>query len=166
MTKSLKTSKPLLLIAFVVLSMWFVSCRTVHAQTNVSTESAMSNAIAAFNELQKQLDAAKSAATVQTIVFSNGVPVATNTVAAPVNAATITNYAEIALKVVEALGGLAAAVLVLARTLRKIIPDKSQVNGLGLALSHLSGEINPSIAKLSEAAAAPDKPIATNPPTV
>lgn len=43
----------------------------------------------------------------------------------------------------------------LARYARKIIPDKLQVNSLGLLLAHWGGEINPSIAKLSQAAASP-----------
>lgn len=35
---------------------------------------------------------------------------------------------------------------------RKLIPDSLQVNKLGLALAHVAGEMNPSIAKLGAAA--------------
>lgn len=39
------------------------------------------------------------------------------------------------------------------RYLRKIIPDRLQVNKLGLALAHIGGEVNPEIGKLAIASA-------------
>jgi hypothetical protein len=48
----------------------------------------------------------------------------------------------------------------LARYARKAIPDNAQVNSLGLALAHVAGEVNPSIAKLAAEAASPSAQIA------
>lgn len=54
---------------------------------------------------------------------------------------------------VKLAGSLMAIVLVGARYLRKIIPDSWQVNQAGVALAHLAGEVNPTVAKLALASA-------------
>lgn len=99
----------------------------------------------------------------QTNVSTN-IVVITNTV----DAITVTNAAQAAAAVlhfsapsvsyenaVEIIGSLLGLVLVGARYLRKVIPDKWQVNGLGLALAHVAGELNPTITKLAQAASDP-----------
>lgn len=56
---------------------------------------------------------------------------------------------------VELAGSLMAILLVGARYLRKLIPDKLQANTFGLVLAHLGGEMNPTITKLAQAAIDP-----------
>jgi hypothetical protein len=54
---------------------------------------------------------------------------------------------------VKIVGELAVLVLIGAKYLRKIIPDSWQVNQGGVLLSHLAGEVNPTVAKLALASA-------------
>ena len=51
--------------------------------------------------------------------------------------------------------GFMGAVFGASRIARKLLPDKWQASNLGLVLSHLAMEVNPTIAKLKEAAESP-----------
>ena len=48
-------------------------------------------------------------------------------------------------KLVEAIGGLAASVMILARVLRKAVPDNWQTGILGRLLAHTALEVNPQL---------------------
>jgi hypothetical protein len=157
-------------LACAILAFAFFSCSVARSQTNSDADlnTALSNVMFTVNQLKLEAQAAKSNSAalsqVQTVTFSNGVPIATNSIAAPVfTPAKINNWLESATAIVSTIGGLLAALVILARSLRKLIPDAAQVNDAGVLLATLGGEINPSKAKLAAAAAAPDAPIPTAP---
>lgn len=141
----------------------------VHAQdTNISTDAALSNLLAQASALKAQIAAAKAAVTIQTIVFSNGVAVATNTTLAPVTAASFTSYLPMIQNIIETLGSIGAAILILARSLRKIIPDNLQTGSAGTLLKHFALEINPQKqlpVVVGDAVQAPATPSPTAAPT-
>lgn len=95
MVKPIKSSKSLLFIALVVLAMWFVSCRQVHAQTNFNPDGVisgveMSNVIAFYREIQAERNATNHF--LETITFSNGQPILTNGVTAPASTTNAVSF--------------------------------------------------------------------------
>lgn len=156
--------KKLILVAVLA-----VSVCSARAQTNTpAVDVALSNLMVQLGQLQSEVKAARSNAnadaTVQTITFSNGVPIATNSVAASTGS-KLSAWSISAGSIVSEIGGLLAAIVVFARALRKIIPDASQVNDAGVLLATIGGEINPSKAKLAAAAVNPSAPVPSVPPT-
>jgi hypothetical protein len=145
-----------------------VSLVAAKAQTNLQVD--LSNMMVIVSQLKSEVQAAKSnlePSQVQTVTYSNGVPVATNVVTVPVsNSSRITSLLGSAATMAPTIGGLLALMVVIARGLRMAIPDKSQVNNAGVLLARLGGEINASKAKLAAAAANPSAPVPTNPTPV
>jgi hypothetical protein len=138
-------------------------------EPDISVTTALSNLMVNFGQLKSEIESAKSnsaaLSTIQTVTYSNGIPVATNTVAAPVvTGSKVNSWLDSIIGILATLGGLLAALAGFARTLRKIIPDAAQVNYAGVLLATLGFEINPSKAKLAAAAAAPQQPIPANLP--
>lgn len=116
-----------------------------HAQDSntVPVDVALSNLLAQASALKVQLAAAKAAVSVQTVIYSNGVAVATNTAIVPVTAASLTSYIPMFESILTTLGSIGAAILIFARSLRKIIPDNLQTGLAGQVLRHFSLEVNP-----------------------
>jgi hypothetical protein len=137
-----------------LLALFVGICFCANAQTPATTEIAKLQA--QINTLSAEIGVSPAVASV---VYSNGIPAATNYAATPATTVSASNtLSQNIISVLESLGGLIAILVAIARALRKVIPDGAQANAAGVLLANLSGEVNPSVAKLAAAAVAPTAP--------
>jgi hypothetical protein len=166
MTKIIPSLRAAMIVAIIIVASFFLSCHKAYGQTNLTVgENGMftgniTNAAGdSFTTFSNGFFVSKTSLqpSLPPLTTTNGV-VIPDALLAYVSANTgipVEILKTIPLKYLILAAFLYFGLPTIARDLRKFLPDGWQVNKFGLVLAQLAREVNPSIAKLSQAAASP-----------